>query len=207
MFMVKKETLDKLLGSLVFNPIGLKYKLIEKRTPNEYEAPFDIIIYFDPERYHAEGNNFDEEYTTYVYEIEDRINDALRYLGSDGFDIMDSIFYKPTSDDVYKRVKDKIIDAMPEVTKEFNKISGRYLPKLGDVQVVYDYNPNILRDYIDFNFTNSGIPDFDTNSKYIILFFKLLKQYVNLDSFVNNINKDSNKSNISYGDLSRTSFL
>ena len=189
MFMVKKETLDKLLGSLVFNPIGLKYKLIEKRTPNDYEAPFDIIIYFDPERYHTEGTDFDGEYSTYIYEIEDHINDALRYLGSDGFDIIDSIFYKPISEDVYKRMKDKIVGAMPEVTKEFNSISGRYLPKLGDVQVFYNYNPTILRDYIDFNFTKSGIEDFDTNSKYIMLFFKILKQYVNVDSFVNNINR------------------
>lgn len=193
--MVKKETLDKLLGSLVFNPIGLKYKLIEKLKPNEYEPPiyyeppFDIIIYVDPERYHAEGNEYDEKYATFVYEIEDHIHDALRYLGSDGFDLINSIFYKPLSGDVYKRVKDKITSVIPEVTKEFNSVSGRYLPKLDNVQVFYDYNTNVIRDYIDFNFTKSGIPDFDTNTKYIILFFKILGKYVNLDTFVNNINR------------------
>ena len=47
------------------------------------------------------------------------------------------------------------MSAMPEVTKEFNSVSGRYLPKLDNVKVVYDYNSNILRDYIDFNFTKS----------------------------------------------------
>ena len=187
--MVKKETLDKLLGSLVFNPIGLKYKLIEKLNPNEYESPFDIIIYVDPERYHAEGDKYDEEYATFVYEIEDHIDNALRYLGSDGFDTINSILYSTTSKDVYKKVKDKIMSAMPEVTKEFNSVSGRYLPKLDNVKVVYNYNSNILRDYIDFNFTKSGIPDFDTNTKYIILFFKILGKYVNLDTFVNNINR------------------
>jgi len=187
--MVTKENLDNLLGGLVFEPKGIEYKIILKTNPHEFEPPFDIILYFDPERYHIEGTDYNEEYSNFIYEIEDNIDKALRYLGEDGIFSIDRVLYVPKSDDVYKRVKDKIVDAMPKVTKEFNSITGRYLPRLEDVKVVYNYNPNVLRDYIDLNFTFSGITDFETNTKYLSLFHNILGKYVNTDSFSVNVNR------------------
>jgi len=188
--MVTKENLDNLLGGLVFEPMGIDYKIIQKIQPYEFEPPFDIMLYFDPERYHREGNDYNEKYYDFIYEIEDNIDKAMKYLGEEGIDSIDRVLYVPKSHDVYKRVKDKIVDAMPKVTKEFNSITGRYLPKLKDVKVVYNYNPNILRDYIDLNFTWSGITDFETNTKYLSLFHKILGKYVNTDSFIVNINRE-----------------
>lgn len=188
--MVTKENLDNLLGGLVFEPMGIDYKIIQKIKPYEFQAPFDIILYFDPERYHREGNNYSEEYFDFIYELEDNIDRTLRYLGEEGMDSINEVLYVPKSHDVYKRVEDKIVDAMPKVTKEFNSITGRYLPKLKDVKVLYNYNPNILRDYIDLNFTWSGITDFETNTKYLSLFHNILGKYVNTDSFSVNINRE-----------------
>jgi len=185
--MVNKVMLDKLLGSIVFQPMGIDYRIIEVKTNSIYDAPYNIILSFDPEKYHTEGKEFNQEYATYLYEIEDHIDSALKYLGTDSY-IINSIRYEPTSKDVYRRVENKIKESMPKVAKEFKEISGVNLPKFDGLYMGYDYNRNTIRDYINYEFENSKeIPDFENNTKYTILFHRILGKYVNLETFVNYI--------------------
>jgi len=187
MSMASKEMLDKLLGNLVFEPMGIDYKIFDNGLRSMYDTPYKIVIRFDPEKYHTEGKEFNEEYATYLYEIEDHIDSALKYLGTD-VGIFNSIEYGPTSKDVYGRVENKIKNAMPKVAKEFKEISGVNLPKFDGLDMGYNYNRSLIRDYINFYFDKSKeIPDFESNSKYIILFHRILAKYVNLDSFVNDV--------------------
>ena len=187
MSMVSKEMLDKLLSNLVFEPMGIDYKIFDNGLRGMYHSPYKIVIKFDPERYHTEGKEFNEEYATYLYEIEDHIDSALKYLGTDT-GIINSFVYTPTSKDVYGRVEKKIKYAMPLVAKKFKEVSGVNLPKFDGVFMGFDYNRDVIRDYINFYFDKSNeIPDFENNSKYIILFHKILGKYVNLDSFVNDV--------------------
>jgi len=184
---VNKDMVDKLLNNLVFEPMDIKYRIFEQEVQSIYDSPFKIVLFFDPERYHTEGKNFTEEYSTYVYEIEDHIDSALKYLGTSG-DIIDSIIYRPSSEDLYKRVEDKINDAIPKVKNEFKELTGKNLPEFDGIFISYNYHENIVRDYIDFYFKPSDeIPDFQDNTKYLIMFHRILGKYVNLDSFVNNI--------------------
>ena len=183
--MITKENLDNLLGSLVFEPKGIDFTITQKFNPHDSEAPFNITVYFDPEKFHSEGNEFDEEYSTYLYEIEDYVNNSLRYLGSEGFEIVDKILYQPKSIEVYSRIKEKVTNAMPLVEKKFNEITGRKLPKFVDVKLHYNYDSNFIDDHIYFTFRkNSGIPNFEKDSKYVSLFFNILERYVETDTFI-----------------------
>jgi hypothetical protein len=186
--MITKENLDNLLGGLVFEPNGIDYRIVENNNTKIYGKSYIIVINFDTERFHSEGNNFDEEYGTYLYEIEDHVCNALRYLGTECFEVIDKILYQPNSIEVYSRIKEKVTSAMPSVEKKFNEITGRKLPKFVDVKVHLNYDPKFLNDYIYFLFKkDTGVPNFETDSKYISLFYKILEDYVNIDTFINNI--------------------
>ena len=153
---VNIDMLDKLLKSLVFEPMDIKYRIFEQDVQSIYDSPFKIVMFFDPERYHTEGKNFSEEYSTYVYEIEDHIDSALKYLGTSG-DIIDSIIYRPSSEDLYKRVEDKINDAIPKVKKEFKELTGKNLPEFDGINPSIEHFSRIFHQTLSKHIQKSNV--------------------------------------------------
>ena len=64
--MVSKQVIEKLLGSLIFEPNGVDFNVRDTTSQNAELKYYTIDVYVDPNRFHMIGDDYDPRYTKFM---------------------------------------------------------------------------------------------------------------------------------------------
>ena len=180
--MFTASAINKLIHNLVAIPNGVEIEFSElPNVPIYNDAKYyNVNIVYDPEKYLTIGREFDEEYAMNLWNIEDEIDSALSYFGKDDI-VINSITFEPTSNDLFNKVSQFIMDNKDAIENELQDKFREYV-KIEGVSAGVDDG---RRDpYLDVSL---NIEEPDNLSEFEMNFWSIVSQYVDTDSFIHNI--------------------
>jgi hypothetical protein len=127
--MASKQVIEKLLGSLLFEPNGVKFEVKDSSSSNSEFKSYLIDVYVDPNRFHRIGDDYDPQYSKFINELDDNVYETLKYVGGDDIDYsiqfkhLDPKFKKKL-DDILRSLFKKIDVSKTEHTKIENNIKN-----------------------------------------------------------------------------------
>jgi hypothetical protein len=107
--MASKQVIEKLLGSLLFEPNGVKFDVKDSSSSNSEFKSYLIDVYVDPNRFHRIGDDYDPQYSKFMNELDDNVYETLKYVGGDDIDY--SIQFKHL-DPKFKKKLDDILRSL-----------------------------------------------------------------------------------------------
>lgn len=139
------ETIRKLLGQLVFNPVEIKFDVeptnrLKNGIPDDITKDwFKLTIFVDSEKYHEYSDKYDEQYYNSFSYIDDRIYSALNYLQKSN-DLRRIEYKHINTDFIFNELKSKLDDKMKEyLLKASKETNSKYK---GEVEIFFDlYQP------------------------------------------------------------------
>lgn len=160
--MVSKQVIEKLLGSLIFEPNGVDFDVRDTTSPNAESKYYTIDVYVDPNRYHRIGEDYDPRYAMFMEELDDNIDQTLKYVGGD--DIIYKIQLKHLDPKFKKKLDDILRSSLKKIellgkpkyeTYEFETRVG-YSPELQVRLFFDDITPELKQKVWEHLLTESG---------------------------------------------------
>jgi len=121
--------LKKLLSTLIFNKVGIEFDV--ENVPDEQfiKYKYILIIKIDPETAMMSGDNYNPEITDLLYNIDDVVYNALRYIGMDEGDV--KIEYEIIKDEKFlKRIRKLFVNVLPSIYEKYP-----FLPKMTAIHI------------------------------------------------------------------------
>jgi hypothetical protein len=81
--MANSSAVQKVLGTLVFNPMDVPFEVEELKTGSPDFQIFLIKVKIDPNRYHIIGDKYDYKYVRFIDYLQDEVDDNVKYVGED----------------------------------------------------------------------------------------------------------------------------
>ena len=121
--------LKKLLSTLIFNKVGIEFD-VEKAPEGQFkQSKYILNINIDPETAMMVGDNYNPEITDLLYDIDNTINNALRYIGLDNGDV--KIYYEIIKDEKFlKRIRKLFVNVLPSIYEKYP-----FLPKMTGIHI------------------------------------------------------------------------
>ena len=122
--------IKKLLSTLIFNKVGIEFD-VENAPDEQYLIKYKYIltIKIDPETAMMAGDNYNPEITDLLYDIDNTINNALRYIGLDNGDV--KIYYEIIKDEKFlKRIRKLFVNVLPSIYEKYP-----FLPKMTGIHI------------------------------------------------------------------------
>ena len=121
--------LKKLLSTLIFNKVGIEFDV--ENVPDEQFIKYKYIltIKINPETAMMAGDNYNPEITDLLYNIDDVVYNALRYVGMDKGDV--KIEYEIIKDEKFlKRIRKLFVNILPSIYEKYP-----FLPKMTAIHI------------------------------------------------------------------------
>ena len=143
--------LKKLLSTLIFNKVGVEFDVENAPEGQFIQSKYILTIKIDPETAMMAGNNYNPEMTDLLYNMEDIVNNVLRYIGLDNSDVI--IEYKFINDEKFlKRIRKLFVNALPSIYEKYPflpKINSIYIhPRskgLPEIELLMDFESEFLK--------------------------------------------------------------
>lgn len=121
--------IKKLLSTLIFNKVGIEFD-VEKTFEGQFiQAKYILTIKINPETAMMAGDNYNPEMTDLLYNMEDIINNVLRYIGLDNGDV--KIEYEIIKDEKFlKRIRKLFVNVLPSIYEKYP-----FLPKMTGIHI------------------------------------------------------------------------
>jgi hypothetical protein len=121
--------IKKLLSTLIFNKVGIEFD-VEKTFEGQFiQAKYILTIKINPETAMMAGDNYNPEMTDLLYNMEDIINNVLRYIGLDNGDV--EIEYEIIKDEKFlKRIRKLFVNVLPSIYEKYP-----FLPKMTSIHI------------------------------------------------------------------------
>lgn len=158
------QAFKKLIKNFVGDKYGIEYDLepVEHWDGKPY---YDMTVHIDPNKYHWTGSEYSKKYHDVIEDIEYEMDKALKYIGLDSVDFVNSIEFDRTkdSDKFYSNLKEKIKEIWPKVIESYREKTNPYVipnildveidhsEKYDDITIILD-TPNVHPSYYDQNF-------------------------------------------------------
>jgi len=160
--MASKQVIEKLLGSLLFEPNGVKFELKDSRLSNSEFESYLMEVYVDPNRFHRIGDDYDPQYSKFMNELDDNVYETLKYVGGDDIDYkirfkhLDPKFKKKL-DDILRSLFKKI-ELLGKPIYETYKFETRvgFSPELKVILFFDDVTPEIKQKVLEPLYTDLG---------------------------------------------------
>lgn len=164
--MATKQVIEKLLGSLLFKPNGVKFEVRDMSFSDSESKSYSIDVYVDPNRLHRIGDDYDPQYANFMEELEDNISETLKYVGGDDLiygirlKYMDPKFKKKLDDKLRSVFKKIEVDGMPRYeTYKLETVAG-FHPELR-VRLFFDKMTTEIKQKILVHLYSNLHPEMD----------------------------------------------
>ena len=134
--MVSKQVIEKLLGSLIFEPNGVDFDVRDTTSPNAELKYYTIDVYVDPNRFHSIGDDYDPRYAKFMDELDDDIDQTLKYVGGD------EIIYKIQLKHLDPKFKKKLDDILRSSLKKI-ELLGKPRYETYEFETRVGYSPEL----------------------------------------------------------------
>ena len=121
--------LKKLLSTLIFNKVGIEFDVENAPDERYIKYKYILTIKINPETAMMAGDNYNPEMTDLLYNMEDIINNVLRYIGLDNGDV--EIEYEIIKDEKFlKRIRKLFVNVLPSIYEKYP-----FLPKMTSIHI------------------------------------------------------------------------
>jgi hypothetical protein len=144
--------IEKLLSKLIFDKKGVKIsvKPISNSQHKEGVYPtyskYIVNIYVDPYKYNNVTSDYNEDYYTFMSNVEDIIDDNVKYIGIEDSEIVSKIIIDKKEEFII--MMEKIIyDKWEDVERMYRYETGKDLPEVDEISV-YPKKNNAYAEFV-----------------------------------------------------------
>jgi hypothetical protein len=136
--MANSSAVQKVLGTLVFNPMDVPFEVEELKTGSPDFQIFLIKVKIDPNRYHIIGDKYDYKYARFIDYLQDEAENNVKYVGEDVNLDYEYTFFEPRFVETLSKKIERAISSAGRLEnyKGFELVYEQNRP---DTQVVIKY--------------------------------------------------------------------
>jgi hypothetical protein len=144
--------IEKLLSKLIFDKKGVKISVEPISNSQHKEGVYPtyrkyiVNIYVDPYKYNNVTSDYNEEYYNFMSNVEDIIDDNVKYIGIEDSEIVSKIIIDKKEEFII--MMEKIIyDKWEDVERMYRYETGKDLPEVDEI-TVYPKKNNAYAEFV-----------------------------------------------------------